>query len=315
MLESTASKFSRTDSSPLGHWVDGQSAYSSPYRVSADLLTQVEHKLLTSCATSADDPGFISALHYHLKSGGSRTRVKLCLCTAEAMGLSPSDSQVLAVSIELLHNASLIQDDLQDKDQKRRGQTALWQMYGANVALGLVDLMIASAFKNLTDLSDLACLKEVVKKLHEAIGETLHGQLKDLSINHNKCVKDYQLRVARMKSGPLFALALELPILVAGHHTFLEQAHDAACSFGAGYQIYDDILDFDQDRRHSHTNNVVCALNEEMKVRDSFLYAIRLAKKQLSHARYMAHQLPNRSGRFLAEMTARLELKLEDFVL
>ena len=314
MLESRLSNDFEAEQTPLSLVADGQSAFSSKLRISSELLTQVEHKLLTSCTCSAENSRLISALHYHLKSGGNRSRVRLCLRTGEALGLLPSDSQVLAVSIELLHNASLIQDDLQDKDTQRRGQPAVWQQFGTDVALGLVDLMIASAFKNLTDLADSTHLKATINKLHEAIGQTLDGQSLDLSDGAVMNV-DHCLKVARMKSGPLFALALELPILVAGHHSYLEQAHDAACSFGTGYQIYDDILDFDQDRRHSHSNNVVCALNEDMRVRESFLHAITLAKRQLSHAKYVAHQLPNRSGRFLAEMTARLELKLEDFAL
>lgn len=80
-------------------------------------------------ATTADDIAMSAAI-YHLKSGGQRLRAKLALHTSVCVGLSEEDGFSLAATAELLHNASLIHDDLQDRDRSRRGRGTVWVVYG-----------------------------------------------------------------------------------------------------------------------------------------------------------------------------------------
>ena len=64
---------------------------------------------------------------FHLASGGSRTRAKLCIDAGLALHLSSKTIVALASTIELLHNASLVHDDLQDADISRRGRESVWK--------------------------------------------------------------------------------------------------------------------------------------------------------------------------------------------
>ena len=67
-----------------------------------------------------------------------------------ALGLSEPDVLCLAASAELLHNASLVHDDLQDQDGMRRGAPAVWKKYGSNVAICTGDLMLSAAYAALS---------------------------------------------------------------------------------------------------------------------------------------------------------------------
>ena len=64
--------------------------------------------------------------HYHLMTGGSRIRMRVCLDMSLCLGVNNEDAMRLASAVELLHNASLIHDDIQDGDSLRRGQSAVW---------------------------------------------------------------------------------------------------------------------------------------------------------------------------------------------
>ena len=281
--------------------------------LSEALSGETERMLISACSSSADNSDLLFALEYHLESGGGRSRASICLSASMALGLDSHDSQVLAVCAELLHNASLIQDDLQDQDTNRRGRPAVWHRFGRNVALGLVDLMISSSFKSLTHLNRVEKLPQLICKLHEAISETLQGQSMDTA--EIEFPSDFQhcLSVAQKKSGPLFALSLELPLLAAGLEQRTYQAFKAACAFGTGYQIYDDILDFDFDRRNSHSNNVVCALNETVKIREAIIQAISISRRYLNESKMLAESLPEGCGHPLVIMAEKLQLKLNEF--
>ena len=82
-------------------------------------LSQVlrsEYRPLKSLSGEAGE-----AASYHLRTGGNRVRAQLALHAGRALGLGVSDAVTLATTCELLHNASLIHDDLQDLDEVRRG--------------------------------------------------------------------------------------------------------------------------------------------------------------------------------------------------
>lgn len=312
MLEQKVSNYSVSEDQPSPFVSKGFMAVTDSSNV---LPGDTERKLITACFSSADNTDLLDALKYHLESGGSRARASICLNAGIALGLDSKDAEVLSVCAELLHNASLIQDDLQDNDKKRRGKPAVWQRFGNNVALGLVDLMIASSFKQLIDLTHTEKLPQLICKLHDAISVTLQGQSLDTSTLQLPQNLDHCLMVAEKKSGPLFALALELPLLAAGQQKHANQAFRAACAFGTGYQIYDDILDFDFDRRNSHSNNVVCALNETNNLRQSIKESIKLSRQYLQTAERLAKSLPSECGKPLANMATQLQLKLNEFVL
>lgn len=83
----------------------------------------------------------------HFRQKGKHLRGKLAFASACLYGASPSAALAWATAVELLHNASLVHDDLCDKDSKRRGQRTTYRQYGEAVAVCLGDYLIAKAFE------------------------------------------------------------------------------------------------------------------------------------------------------------------------
>lgn len=276
------------------------------------LMPLVDEKIRSLCAEPGrrDDDIYQTALNGHLSAGGQRTRALISLSCSNALNLSQSDSIALAASVELLHNASLVQDDLQDRATKRRGAATVWSEHGADCAIGLTDLMIAGAFRALGGISQPAAIPGLIENLYRAISVTLRGQTDDLS--GKAAGLEGALSIARLKSGPLFALSFELPLYLSGRHEFLRQAFEAAESFGLGYQIYDDIVDLDEDRAARSHGNTVLALEISLPPEEARISARLLARQHLETSASMARELPSGSGRALADLASRISERLND---
>jgi len=278
-------------------------------RAMAIRLQAVEEKMRSLCVdpTRPDDI-YLNALDGHLNAGGQRARAQISLSCGEALGLDEIDSIALASSVELLHNASLIQDDLQDKARFRRGSTTVWAKHGANCAIGLTDLTIAAAFRALGEISQPKALPGLIEHLYRAISVTLRGQTDDLS--QGAANLERVLSIARRKSGPLFALALELPLSLSGKHKFLVQASEASENFGLGYQIYDDIVDVEEDREVKSKSNIVVALEMDLPPNEALKSARLLARQHLKASTSIALELPAGCGQALADLACQVDSRL-----
>jgi geranylgeranyl pyrophosphate synthase len=271
----------------------------------------VEEKIRSLCAEPAQrDDIYQTALDGHLRAGGQRTRAHISLSCSTALNLNQTDSIALAASVELLHNASLVQDDLQDKATTRRGAATVWSEHGPDCAIGLTDLMIAAAFRALGEISQPRAIPGLIENLYRAISVTIRGQTDDLS--GTAASLEGALSIARRKSGPLFALSLELPLYLGGRHESLGYALEAAEAFGLGYQIYDDIVDLDEDRAVNSHGNTVLALESSLPPEEARASARLLARQYLETSASMARELPLGSGRVLSDLSSRIGDRLND---
>ncbi len=274
-------------------------------------MAHVDAALARACPPSGEGNGTLqTALLHHLSAGGQRFRARLCAETALVLDLSDPDAAALASCCELLHNASLVQDDLQDRDDTRRGQTAVWAAYGDNVAIGLTDTLISAGFASLADVSIPGSTAKLVRMAHGAVLETVAGQQADLESRDrpHRSVAEY-LSSARAKSGPLIALALELPLVASGFAGSLPRARQAACAFALAYQILDDVRDVEVDRARPGGPDVlnVVLLLERLGARNPFADAVSLARGQLTLSRAAAVHLPSGSGTPLVEAAWTLD--------
>jgi geranylgeranyl diphosphate synthase type II len=275
-------------------------------------LLDVDAAMRRTCApqTAGEDP-LLAAFDHHLTAGGRRMRARLSLTCSRALGIPEADAIALGASVELLHNASLVQDDLQDKDATRRGQPSVWSAFGRDTAIALTDLLISSAFVSLGAVSRPYRLPGLLAQLHAAIGLTVRGQVGDLAhADGGRGDVEAVLKTARQKSGPLFALALELPLITAGMDTWVPRANEAASQFGVGYQIVDDIADVETDGDAGNGANVLLALRARLPDDQASLEAERLARSHLQTARRLAGQLPDASGALLVILAGMLEQRL-----
>ncbi len=188
------------------------------------------------------------AARYHLESGGKRARAELALQASSALGIRGADALALAAAVELLHNSSLVFDDLQDRDTERRGTPAVWVRFGADVALCSGALLLSAAYGALSSLTDSARVGALVAHTHRRTALLIHGQTADLAVSSDPSttLREYE-EVAAEKSGVLFALPIELALLYAGCEESVEQARRAAHALAVGYQITDDLEDLESD--------------------------------------------------------------------
>ncbi len=273
-------------------------------------MARVEASLSRACPPVTDENNTLqSALEHHLGAGGQRLRARLCAETALLLDLSEPDAAALASCCELLHNASLVQDDLQDRSGTRRGRTAVWAGYGDDVAIGLSDVLISAAFASLAEASIPGSTAKLTQLAHAAVVETVTGQQADLAYREHapRAITEY-LDVARGKSGPLVALALELPLAANGLTGSLPRARQSANAFATAYQITDDVHDVETDRAspvEPGALNVVLLL-ERLGAKHPFDDAVYLARSYLTASRAAAAYLPSGSGTPLVEAASAL---------
>ncbi|MCG6118582.1 MAG: polyprenyl synthetase family protein [Aquimonas sp.] len=234
----------------------------------------------------------------HLGAGGGRVRAKLALAASQALGLPQDAAVAVAAACELLHNASLVHDDLQDRDALRRGRMAVWQEHGDAAAICVGDLLLSAAYASLA-----ACgyaTPALLLRVHERVGAVIRGQSSDLSLRgrSDTSLARYE-EVAAGKSGPLLSLPVELALLLADEGDHLTSAVVAGERFAVGYQMTDDLDDVQRD-----------ALNEELNVvavlaargeRAPLQVARELALGHFREARIAALTLPRGAGQLLAD--------------
>jgi geranylgeranyl diphosphate synthase, type I len=211
----------------------------------ARLLVSVD-TLMAGVATAEGilDNGLQAAILYHLAAGGRRVRASLSLSASLALGIDEATAVALAAVPELLHNASLIHDDLQDGDTLRRGQAAVWVQYGHPHALLAGDVLLAVASSALAS-TEAACRPALLRATARAALTTAAGQAADVCSRSDSLTWSEYERLACAKSGPLLELTLELPLLACGEAAAAERARAAAQRFALMYQIIDDLHDTD----------------------------------------------------------------------
>ena len=277
-------------------------------------LELLEVRMLAACSTSqaaTDDP-CVRAIREHLGAGGARVRAAICLDAAARLGLQEVDAVLLAAVCELLHNASLIQDDLLDRTATRRGAPSVWTKYGDTVAVCAGDLMLSAAYSLLADLSSASLIGQAIRLVHLRTSEVIVGEAAEgFELPYGRQIEaDYE-RLARGKSASLLSLALELPLLLSGHGDFTPMAHEAASNFAVAYQIADDLSDWNQDAQEGSSNLLLLLMQGEgSTLEEASDRACELSHARLTSAELQAARLPCQCASTLLQHAARLRMSL-----
>jgi len=185
-------------------------------------------------------------------AGGKRVRPTLTLLTCEAAGgavwettgaddtasLGPDGETALdfAVGVELVHNASLVVDDIIDRSELRRGSESAWSAYGHGPALVTSDGLLGEAFALFS--ADSRALESVSRALVE-LGEGEAVELVD-----RPSTREEYMELARRKTGALFRTAAELGAIAADAEPgTIDAFGEYAERVGIAFQIRDDVLD------------------------------------------------------------------------
>ncbi|MEQ1501694.1 MAG: polyprenyl synthetase family protein [Myxococcota bacterium] len=187
----------------------------------------------------------------HLAGGGKRMRARLALAAVEALGGERTPAAPWAAACELLHNATLIHDDLQDGDAVRRGQPAVWARHGAAQAINAGDLLLMLPTLAVGQLGVPDGTKwRLARAVVERAEATVRGQAYDLELLASDRLTWHDWSTAaRGKSGELLAL----PVEGAAHLCGLSEATARGLAepfavLGIVYQACDDRLDLYGDK-------------------------------------------------------------------
>ena len=249
------------------------------------------------------------AAQYHLRTGGQRLRARLALQAGQATGLCSEDSICIAAAIELLHNASLIHDDLQDGDQYRRGYESVWSKYGSNVAICCGDLYLSTAYSVIAGINPSRALPRIIQTMHQRITQAIYGQCADLTLQTKHVSLETYIQVVMAKSGALLSLPLELVLLLTDQDQSIPLANQACKDFAIGFQIYDDLKDASEDAQQSPNGHVrlnivsiIEYLNKDSEAYiDPHIGSKNIAIQYLKRSEHALAQLPSRSGQLLEE--------------
>jgi octaprenyl-diphosphate synthase len=179
---------------------------------------------------------------YIVNSGGKRLRPMLTLATARLCGYEGDAHLKLAASVEFIHTATLLHDDVVDESNLRRGQASANTVWGNQPSVLVGDFLFSRAFQLMTDAGDL----EVLRLLSAASAVIAEGEVMQLAAAHNtKTTEEAYLKVIASKTAALFAAATRIGGVIAKRP---EDENEALESFGRNlgiaFQLVDDALDY-----------------------------------------------------------------------
>ncbi|OHD76344.1 MAG: hypothetical protein A2V99_07260 [Spirochaetes bacterium RBG_16_67_19] len=176
---------------------------------------------------------------------GKMLRPTLCLMACEAAGGRRERALPAAAAIELVHNFSLVHDDVQDDDRERRGRPTVWSLWGKPQAINVGTAMRILASLALERLElPAARILQVTDCLDRATLRLIEGQYQDISFETRSSVSTTEyLQMIRGKTAELIAAALEIGALVGGEDPQApRRLHELGLALGLAFQIRDDIL-------------------------------------------------------------------------
>ncbi|MBN9449258.1 MAG: polyprenyl synthetase family protein [Bosea sp.] len=177
-----------------------------------------------------------------ISSGGKRLRPMLTLATAALCGYAGEGHVKLAASVEFMHTATLLHDDVVDESDMRRGKAAARMLWGNEASVLVGDFLLGQAFKMMVEVGSLRAL-DILSTAAAVIAE---GEVMQLAAAKNtETTEDEYLAVIRGKTAELFAAACEVGPVIAGS----PKADAAACrsyglNLGIAFQLIDDALDY-----------------------------------------------------------------------
>ncbi len=181
--------------------------------------------------------------HYIINAGGKRIRPRLVLLFAEAFGFTGPERYELAATVEFIHTATLLHDDVVDESSLRRGRATANAMFGNAASVLVGDFLYSRAFQMMVSVNRM----RVLDVLADATNTIAEGEVLQLMNMHDADLAvDAYLRVIRFKTAKLFEASARLGAILGGASAAVEEAcADYGRSLGTGFQLVDDLLDYE----------------------------------------------------------------------
>jgi geranylgeranyl diphosphate synthase type I len=190
------------------------------------------------------------AARYLPMAGGKRLRPCISMLSCESVGGNLKQVLTLTVAIELIHNFTLVHDDIMDKSNLRRNLPTVHKKFGKPTAIIAGDLLFAKAFEIMHNISDnISILKRVNFGLTNCVREICEGQQLDMDFEKKREVSEEEyLEMIRKKTAILFEFSAKSgAILGEGTAKEINALGEYGEALGLAFQIQDDYLDMSSD--------------------------------------------------------------------
>jgi octaprenyl-diphosphate synthase len=232
----------------MGEMMDDAAAATKPHeRLSALLEPEMQrvNALIRERMASRHAPRIPEVTAHLIEAGGKRLRPMLTLACARMCGYEGENHVRLAATVEFIHTATLLHDDVVDESGQRRGRPTANLLWDNKSSVLVGDYLFARAFQLMVETDSL----RVLDILADAAATIAEGEVLQLTAAQNLATtEEIYLQVVRGKTAALFAAACEVGGVIAGEPDAVSEALRVyGDALGVSFQIVDDLLDYGGD--------------------------------------------------------------------
>lgn len=234
-----------SSASSLPHGENRESAADSRPGPFADIRTAVEQHIDRVLAGYPSPASLYDPIRYIMGIGGKRIRPILVVISAESVGVTMERVLDVAVAVELLHNFTLVHDDIMDRDLVRRGHPTIHARWDEGTAILAGDALIGIAYRCLCNTASDPLARQI-RTFTEAVVEVCEGQALDKEFETCRTVDlaGYEDMIAR-KTGRLISMSARIGALASGApDPLVDTLERYGSCIGKAFQIQDDLLDY-----------------------------------------------------------------------
>jgi geranylgeranyl diphosphate synthase type I len=205
----------------------------------------VEVELERHLPRDGDPKEFYASVWDLIDRGGKRIRPALAFLASECVGGKREDALGAAAAVELLHNMTLVHDDIEDQSELRRGKPCIHKIYGIPTAINAGDAMLIKVFEiaNSSHIPQERCHRLVSQVAKRAYAITWGQAFEFHMWNRKEFTEDDVIRLLRNKTGALTALSTEAGAIAGGgSDEHIKLLGEFGETIGIGFQIIDDTL-------------------------------------------------------------------------
>jgi len=189
----------------------------------------------------------------HIALGGGK-RLRPCIAMLACESVSGDVENVLpfASALEIIHNFTLVHDDIMDKSDMRRNQPTVHVKFGEPTAILTGDFLFAKSFEAIHDLpADLSMFKELDYSLVKCVLDICEGQQLDIQFEKKKMITEEEyIHMIQKKTGVLFELSAKGGAIIGGgNQKEINTLTEYGLQLGLSFQIWDDYLDISSDTK------------------------------------------------------------------
>ena len=213
-------------------------------RLSSELAGDMDavNALIRERMASRHAPRIPEVTAHLVGAGGKRLRPLLTIAAARLLGYEGTHHHLLAATVEFIHTATLLHDDVVDESRQRRGRPTANLLWDNKSSVLVGDYLFARSFQLMADTDSM----QVMRILANASATIAEGEVLQLTAAQDvSTTEDTYIQIVRGKTAALFSAATEAGAVVAGAPQAVQRAlFDYGDALGIAFQIVDDLLDY-----------------------------------------------------------------------